>query len=142
MPIELKPGDNSIKIYVVGHEESAKTFTIHLKQEEPEAQPTPETPAEPEAPATETPSQAPARDDSIFEAEITCQEYAEIYFRVKDVNIIDSQASIKRKNPDGSILIKSVIADSQGLLRPAKPLGVMECTTSGDGMRVQQFVNY
>lgn len=140
--LELQPGDNSIKIYVVGYEESAKTFTIHLKQEEPVAQPTPETPAEPETPTTETPSQTPARDDSIFEAEITCQEYAEQYFGVKDINISYDQSSIKRKNPDGSILIKVNIADSQGLFRPAKPLGVMECTTSGDGMRVQQFVSY
>lgn len=139
--LDLQPGENKVKIYVVDYEESAKTFTIHFKQKQPEAQEKPtETTAEPEAPPAETP--APPRDDSIFEAEITCQEYAEQYFRVKDINIIDGPASIKRKNPDGSILIKVNIADSQGFLRPAKPLGTMECTTSGNGMRVVSFSNY
>ena len=140
--LELQPGDNGIKIYVVDHEESAKTFTIRLKQDEPEAQLSSETPAESETPKTETPSQTPARDDSIFEAEITCQEYAESYFGAKDINIHHDQSSIKRKNPDGSILIKVNIADSQGLLRPEKPLGTMECTTTVDGMRVTKFLVY
>jgi hypothetical protein len=81
-------------------------------------------------------------DDLLFEAEITCIRYAETYFGVKDVNINYDQASIKRKQADGTLLIKANIADSQGFFRPEKPLGMMECTTSADGISVIGFLTY
>ncbi len=81
-------------------------------------------------------------DDLLFEAEITCIRYAETYFDVKDVNINYDQASIKRKQADGTLLIKANIADSQGFFRPEKPLGMMECATSSDGMSVVNFLTY
>lgn len=81
-------------------------------------------------------------DDPVFEAEITCQQHAEKQLLVKDVNLGYDQSSIKRKNPDGTILIKANIADSQGFWRQSKPLGIMECTTDPTGMSVISFINY
>lgn len=83
-----------------------------------------------------------AETDAIFEAEITCQQYAESYFGVKDINIHYDQSSIKRKNLDGSILIKVSISDSRGLLRADEPLGTMECKTNMNGSKVVNFVTY
>ncbi len=90
---------------------------------------------------TTTPS-SNSDEDVLFEAEVTCQEYAESYFGVKDVNMHYDQASIRRKQPDGTLLIKAKIADSQGAFRPEKPLGTMECTTDGTGMQVIDFITY
>lgn len=81
-------------------------------------------------------------EDALFEADITCQEYAESYFGVKDVNVHYDQSSIRRKNADGTLLIKANIADSQGAFKPEKPLGTMECTTDSTGMQVINFIAY
>lgn len=81
-------------------------------------------------------------DDTLFEAEITCQQYAEKELLVKDINIHYDQSSIKKKQADGTIIIKVNIADSQGWLHPEKPLGIMECTTDATGMKVNKFINY
>lgn len=83
-----------------------------------------------------------ALTDLLVNAEASCLQYAESYFKVKNVNIHYGQSSIKRKNPDGTVTIKANIADSQGLLRPEKQLGTMECNTSGDGLRVASFKVY
>jgi len=80
--------------------------------------------------------------DAILEAEVTCQQYAEAYFKVKDINISYDQSSIRRQNPDGTILIKANIADANGWLGAQKPLGVMECTTVGNGLEVLSFRVY
>lgn len=136
--LALKEGSNSVKILVGSYEESAKKFAISLKLPVPEAQVSAPQPAE----TKKEPSTVPAVDDSIFEAEITCQEHAESYFNVDNINISYDQSSIKRKNPDGTVLIKANIADSQGAFRQQKPLGTMECSTSSDGMRVISFRNY
>jgi len=81
-------------------------------------------------------------DDLLFEAEITCQQYAEVWFRVSDINISYNHSSIRRQQPDGNLLIKANVADSKGTWKPDVPLGVMECTTSPDGLRVVDFINY
>lgn len=65
-----------------------------------------------------------AVDDPVFEAEVTCKQHAEKQLLVEDINMGYNQSSIKRKNPDGTILIKANIADSQGLWRQQKPLGL------------------
>lgn len=94
------------------------------------------------ADTTPSASKSPSDSDAIFEAAITCQEYAESYFKVKDVNISHDQSTIERKQDNGTILIKANIADSQGTLRQEKPLGTMECTASVDGMTVTNFLAY
>jgi hypothetical protein len=80
--------------------------------------------------------------DLLFEAEITCQQYAEVYFRVSDINIKYNQSSIKRKEPNGTLLIKANISDSRGAWKPDVPLGVMECITDSSGMSVVSFISY
>lgn len=86
------------------------------------------------------PKEDPA--DPVFEAGITCQEYAERYFGVKDINVHYNSSSIKRKNADGTIIVKADIADSKGFLQPEQPLGIMECTTNSTGMTVLSFDAY
>ncbi len=81
-------------------------------------------------------------DDAIFEAEVSCVAYAQSYFNVKDINVGYDQSSIERVQSDGTILIKVNIADSRGFLRAEKAIGVMECTTSADGLRVIKFISY
>ena len=83
-----------------------------------------------------------ATPDPILEAEITCQEYAQKQLEVEDINISYDQSSIKKKQADGTIIIKVNIADSQGLIHQEKPLGIMECTTDATGMKVNNFINY
>ena len=85
---------------------------------------------------------AAAVPDPIFEAEITCQEYAQKQLKVEDINISYDQSSIKKTQTDGTIIIKVTIADSRGLFHEEKPLGIMECTTDATGMKVNNFINY
>lgn len=93
-------------------------------------------------PSSTQPTTSQTDEDALFEAEVTCKEHAESYYGVKDINIHYDQSSIRRRNPDGTLLIKANIADSQGAFRPEKPLGTMECTTTPDGMRVTNFITY
>jgi hypothetical protein len=88
------------------------------------------------------PPNSTTNDNLILEAEATCKEYAQSYFGVQDINMSYDQSSIRRINPDGSILIKAKIADSQGAFHRQKPLGTMECTTEKTGMRVINFITY
>jgi len=80
--------------------------------------------------------------DALLEAEVTCQQHAEKYFGVKDINISYDQSSIRRANPDGTLLVKANIADANGVFGAQKPLGVMECTTTADGMTATAFRVY
>lgn len=137
--LSLEEGENKIKIIVGRDEPSSKSFKILY--EPPAPKPLPKR-VEPEAKKPEEPKTYTPQDDSIFEAEITCQQYAESYFNVENINISYDQSSIKRKNPDGSILIKVNIADSRGAFSQQKPLGIMECTTGSDGMHVSSFNTY
>ena len=137
--LSLEEGENDIKIVIGRDEASAKSFKILYEPPKPEPLPKK---VEPEIKKPEEPKTYTLQDDSIFEAEITCQQYAERYFNVEDINISYDQSSIKRKNPDGSILIKVNIADSRGAFSQQKPLGIMECTTGSDGMRVSSFNAY
>jgi hypothetical protein len=70
---------------------------------------------------------------------MTCARYAERLYKVKDVNVHFNYSSIKRRQDDGSLLIKANIADSQGISRPEKPIGIMECVTDPTGMTVRDF---
>lgn len=83
-----------------------------------------------------------AIENVLSEAEVTCQQYAEKLFLVKDINIHYDQSSIRRQQPDGNLLIKVNIADSQGFWRQEKPLGIMECTTNPTGMVILNFEHY
>lgn len=83
-----------------------------------------------------------AIENVLSEAEVTCQQYAEKLLLVKDINIHYDQSSIRRQQPDGNLLIKVNIADSQGFWRQEKPLGIMECTTNPTGMLVLNFERY
>lgn len=137
--LSLEEGENKIKIIVSRDEASSKSFKILYEP------PTPEPltkKVEPEVKKPEEPKTYTPQDDSIFEAEITCQQYAQRYFNVEDINISYDQSSIKRKNPDGSILIKVSIADSRGAFSQQKPLGIMECTTGSNGLQVSSFNTY
>lgn len=78
----------------------------------------------------------------VIEAQAACAQYAEIMLGVKDINISYNQSSIKRQNADGTVLLKANIAEDRGFLRSDQPLGIMECTTSADGMRVLHFTSY
>lgn len=80
--------------------------------------------------------------DLLLEAEVSCKQYAEVYFRVSDINIKYNQSSIKRKEPNGTLLIKANISDSRGAWKPDVPLGVMECITDSSGMSVLSFISY
>lgn len=136
--LRLRENENKVRIilseYRIGEnpkEVAKKQFTINYKPVVKSPKPT--------TSVSPSPTQA---DDTLFEAEITCQEYAENQFGVNDINISYDQSSIKRKNADGTIIIKVNIADSKGLLQPQKPLGIMECTTDSTGMKVTNFLNY
>lgn len=78
----------------------------------------------------------------LSEAEVSCKQYAQKVFLVKDINIGYNQSSLRKQNPDGTLLIKANIADSQGFFRQQKPLGIMECTTDPTGYTVLDFVHY
>jgi hypothetical protein len=82
---------------------------------------------------------AVADEDALLDAEMTCARYAERLYKVKDVNVHFNYSSIKRRQDDGSLLIKANIADSQGISRPEKPIGIMECVTDPTGMTVRDF---
>lgn len=119
----LQPGDNSFNIIATNKAgKNEKKLIVRY---------------EPKSTASST-----SVDDPVFEAEVTCKQHAEKQLLVNDINVGYDQSSIKRKNPDGTILIKANIADSQGLWRQQKPLGIMECTTDSTGMLVTSFLNY
>ena len=132
----LKPGDNTFNIVATnkaGKDEKKLVVTYKPKTA---------TSSESKSSTQTTPAPVATTDSTIFEAEITCQEYAEKQLGVNDINVHYDQSSIKKKNADGTIIIKVNIADSQGFFKPEKPLGIMECTTDSTGMKVNNFIHY
>lgn len=142
--LSLQEGDNIIRIelFDIGKDnEVLQEFVIKYE-------PKPYVPlARPEEPNKE-PEQSDADkakrvlDNLFLEAEVSCQQTAEKKYNVEDINISYDQSSIQRQNDDKSLFIKVNIADSRGFLRAEKAIGVMECTTSADGLSVIKFISY
>lgn len=126
--VTLNDGDNTFIITARNNiGEVKKTLTIHKQ-----------TPEDLQAAKV-----ANEIDNALSNAKVTCEQYAESSFQVKDVNAhyLDP-ATITRRNDDGTFLIKVKIADSRGLFRAEEPLGIMECTTDPTGLRATSFITY
>lgn len=80
--------------------------------------------------------------DALIEAQAACAQYAELTLNVKDVNISYTQSSIRKRNDDGTVLIKANIAEDKGWFKSDIPLGIMECTTDSTGTKVINFLHY